>query len=145
MVSWCIGQQLKMSMIQVISHSASGGGIAVDRTPFYGIKLPSEVKKLIQLSKTVEHATMRKILKCSYTSCHVIVQLLYWTFCVGVLLYLERGEGEEDQLTAVQGPKCTQETTRVLFAGMLTLLSSALRTPGLKPEVRTYAHRKHHI
>lgn len=55
----------KMSMIQVISHSGGAGGIAADRTPFYGIKLPSEVKKLLQLSKTVEHATMRKILKCT--------------------------------------------------------------------------------
>ncbi len=55
-------KKLKMSMIQVISHS--GSGIAADRTPFYGIKLPSEVKKLVQLSKTVDHATLRKILKC---------------------------------------------------------------------------------
>lgn len=53
-----------MSMVQVISHSGRGGGLAADRTPFYGIKLPSEVKKLVQLAKTVEHATVRKVLKC---------------------------------------------------------------------------------
>ena len=52
----------KMSMVQVISHS--GGGLAADRTPFYGIKLPPEVKKLVQLSKKIEHGTIRKILKC---------------------------------------------------------------------------------
>lgn len=50
-----------MSMVQVMSHS--GGGLAADRTPFYGIKLPPEVKKLVQLTKTVEHSTMKKILK----------------------------------------------------------------------------------
>ncbi|XP_064404733.1 COMM domain-containing protein 5-like isoform X2 [Halichondria panicea] len=103
-----------MSMIQVISHS--GSGIAADRTPFYGIKLPSEVKKLVQLSKTVDHTTLRKILKC-------------------VVMHVEMGEGYEDQLTALQGPKCSQETVRALFAGMLSLLTSALRTPGLKPEI----------
>lgn len=37
--------------------------MAADRTPFYGIKLPPEVKSLIQLSKKVEHSTMRKVLK----------------------------------------------------------------------------------
>ena len=50
-----------MSFVQVMSHS--GGGLAADRTPFYGIKLPPEVKNLIQLSKKVDHATMRKVLK----------------------------------------------------------------------------------
>lgn len=51
-----------MSFVQVMSHS--GGGLAADRTPFYGIKLPPEVKSLLQLSKKMEHATLRKVLKC---------------------------------------------------------------------------------
>ena len=54
-------KKLKMSFVQVMSHS--GGGMAADRTPFYGIKLPPEVKSLVQLSKKVEHSTMRKVLK----------------------------------------------------------------------------------
>lgn len=54
-----------MSFVQVMSHS--GGGLAADRTPFYGIKLPSEVKSLIQLYKKVDHATMRKVLKSKCT------------------------------------------------------------------------------
>ena len=40
--------------------------MAADRTPFYGIKLPPEVKSLVQLSKKVEHATMRKVLKSKF-------------------------------------------------------------------------------
>ena len=48
-------------MVQVMSHS--GRGLVSDRTPFYGIKLPPEVKKLVQLTKVVEHSTMKKILR----------------------------------------------------------------------------------
>ncbi len=47
--------------VQVMSHS--GGGQAADRTPFYGVKVPVEVKKLVQLSKGVERSTMKEVLK----------------------------------------------------------------------------------
>ena len=50
-----------MSVVQVMGQG--GGGYAADRTPFFGIKAPPEVKRLVHLSKTVEHATFRKILK----------------------------------------------------------------------------------
>ena len=50
-----------MAAVQVMAHS--GGGYATDRTPFFGIRVPPEVKKLIQLSKTVDQATFKKILK----------------------------------------------------------------------------------
>lgn len=50
-----------MSFVQVMSHS--GGGLGSDRTPFYGIKLPVEVKNLVKLCKTVERDTMREVLK----------------------------------------------------------------------------------
>lgn len=56
----------------------------------------------------------------------------------GVVQYLETGEGDEDQLAALQNTKCTQETIRVLYAGMYKVLSMALRTPSLKPEVLSY-------
>lgn len=125
-----------MSMIQVISHSGQGG-TAADRTPFYGIKLPPEVKKLVQLSKAVDHATVRKILKCMDTISYFRFHVVCCMCCAGVVMHVEMGEGYEDQLTALQGPKCSQETVRALFAGMLSLLTSALRTPGLKPEVDT--------
>ena len=54
-------KQKEMSFVQVMSHS--GGSLASDRTPFYGIKLPPEVKSTIKLCKTVEHGTVREILK----------------------------------------------------------------------------------
>ena len=50
-----------MSFVQVMSHS--GGSVGSDRTPFYGIKLPMEVKKMVQLSKTMEHSTLKAVLK----------------------------------------------------------------------------------
>ena len=49
-----------MSFVQVISHTEGG---EVDRTPFFGLKAPLEVKKLAQLCKSLEQATFRKILK----------------------------------------------------------------------------------
>lgn len=49
-----------MSFIQVMSHS---GGLASDRTPFYGAKLPVEIKKLVQLAKAMERNVTRQILK----------------------------------------------------------------------------------
>ncbi len=50
-----------MSFVQVMSHS--GGNVGSDRTPFYGIKTPVEVKKMAQLCKTVDQITRRAILK----------------------------------------------------------------------------------
>lgn len=49
-----------MSFVQVMSHS---GGMGTDRTPFYGIKLPLEVKNLVKLCKTVDRSTMKEVLK----------------------------------------------------------------------------------
>ena len=51
-----------MSVVQVMGQGG-GGGYAADRTPFFGIKTPPEVKRLVHLTKTVERATFRKILK----------------------------------------------------------------------------------
>ena len=55
------GRDLAMSFTQVMAHS--GGGLAADRTPFFGIKTPPEVKKLVQLSKSLDQGTFRKILR----------------------------------------------------------------------------------
>lgn len=49
-----------MSFVQVMSHS---GGMGTDRTPFYGIKVPVEVKAMVKLCKTVDRSTMKEILK----------------------------------------------------------------------------------
>ena len=51
---------LVMSFVQVMSHS---GALGSDRTPFYGVKVPVEVKSLVKLCKTVEHSLMKNVLK----------------------------------------------------------------------------------
>lgn len=51
-----------MSAVQVMAQS--GAGVAADRTPFFGIKAPAELKKLIQLSKTLDISVFKKVVKC---------------------------------------------------------------------------------
>ena len=41
----------------------AGGSLATDRTPFFGAKLPDEVKKSIALLKHLDQEVFRKILK----------------------------------------------------------------------------------
>lgn len=52
-----------------------------------------------------------------------------------VVQYVENGDGEEDQLSGLQSEKYTQEMLRTIFSGMHTVLTAALRQPGLKTEV----------
>ncbi len=48
---------------------------------------------------------------------------------------MEKGEGEEEALEGLQTEKCSQETVRLVYAGIHTLLLSALRQPNLKTQV----------
>ena len=48
---------------------------------------------------------------------------------------METGYGGEDQMVELQSEKCSQEMLRTIFSGMHTLLTAALRQPGLKVEV----------
>jgi len=41
----------------------AGSSLAADRTPFYGIKLPDEVKKSVPILKHLDQEIFRKILK----------------------------------------------------------------------------------
>ena len=52
----------KMSAVQVMAQS--GAGVAADRTPFFGIKTPLELKRLVQLSKTMDLPLFKEIVKC---------------------------------------------------------------------------------
>ena len=52
-----------------------------------------------------------------------------------VVHFLETGCGTEDSTTSLQSEKCPQETVRAVFAGIHTLLDTALRQPSLKLEV----------
>lgn len=56
-----------MSAVQVMAQSGLGGG-AADRTPFFGIKTPLELKKMIQLTKNLDMALFKKIVKCECRS-----------------------------------------------------------------------------
>ena len=58
--------------------------------------------------------------------------------CPVVVQYLETEEGEEEQLSALQSEKYTQEVLRAVFSGMHSVLAAALRQPGLKVEVHLY-------
>lgn len=62
-----------MSAVQVMAQSGVGG--AADRTPFFGIKAPQELKKLVQVSKTLDAAIFKKIVKCEGHLGHVITIL----------------------------------------------------------------------
>ena len=52
-----------------------------------------------------------------------------------VVQYVESGDGEEDLMSGLQSEKYTQEMLRAIFSGMYTVLTAALRQPGLKTEV----------
>ena len=52
-----------MSAVQVMAQSAVGSA-AADRTPFFGIKAPQELKRTVQLAKNLDTALFKNIVKC---------------------------------------------------------------------------------
>ena len=58
--AWLLGE---MSAVQVMAQSGLGGG-AADRTPFFGIKVPLELRKTVQLAKAMDISLFKKIVKC---------------------------------------------------------------------------------
>lgn len=52
-----------MSAVQVMAQSGVGGA-AADRTPFFGIKVPQELKRTIQLAKNMDASLFKKIVQC---------------------------------------------------------------------------------
>ena len=60
-----------------------------------------------------------------------------------VVQYLESGDGEEELMSGLQSEKYTQEMLRAIFSGMHTVLTAALRQPGLKTEVYIKQTIKH--
>jgi hypothetical protein len=51
-----------MSIIQV---TGSGGRTGVDRTPFYGGRIPPEIRSLIKPLSKLDKQIFRKILQCN--------------------------------------------------------------------------------
>lgn len=54
---------MKMSFVQVRERSGTGQALAANRTPFYGAKVPDEVKLMSKTLKGFDGATFKKILK----------------------------------------------------------------------------------
>lgn len=56
-----------MSFVQVRPSSGGGSGsLAAERTPFYGARVPDEVKLMFKAMKGSDAATVKKILKCIF-------------------------------------------------------------------------------
>ena len=61
-----VGVPLKMSFVQVRERSGSGLSTGTaDRTPFYGIRIPDEVKGMLKAIKGKDGETIKRILKCN--------------------------------------------------------------------------------
>ncbi|CAI8051104.1 COMM domain-containing protein 5 [Geodia barretti] len=103
-----------MSAVQVMAQSGAGG--AADRTPFYGIKVPQELRKTVQLAKNMDTALFKKIVQC-------------------VAEYVETGSGSRDCLSGLGKQTSPEEDIRTVFAGVHCVLTAALRTPKLKSAV----------
>ena len=50
-----------MSIIHV--KGGKGGGVPVDRTPFWGMKTPDEIKKMVKPLNQLEKQSFRQILQ----------------------------------------------------------------------------------
>ena len=62
--------------------------------------------------------------------------IFFYLFIILVVIRsLEDGALSDNELESLTNDKLTEETVRVLFAGLRSLLTSAIRQPNLKSEV----------
>ena len=79
--------KLKMSFVQV--RPSSGGGsqsLVAERTPFFGARVPEEVKLMYKALKSADEGTVKKIFKCTLESCLIanietILMSLFFSKC----------------------------------------------------------------
>lgn len=104
-----------MSIIQV---TGSGGSVGADRTPFYGVRIPTEIKTMIKPLSKFEKSSFRKMLQVIVTT-------------------LEGGNVEYKVLKELETKDFTQETISVIYMGLTKLVKCALRLPqpSLKQEL----------
>ncbi|KAK3099200.1 hypothetical protein FSP39_000932 [Pinctada imbricata] len=104
-----------MSIIQV---TGSGGSVPSDRTPFYGGRIPQEIKSLIKPLGKCDKQTFRK--------------LLQW-----IVAAMEGKDVEYENFKDLAVGDVTEEILTVIYTGLHSLLRSALRLPltSLKPEM----------
>jgi len=96
-----------MSILQV---KGAGGTIGVDRTAFYGGRVPQEIKVMVKPLSKLDKGSFRKILK-------VIIAVL---------------NGKEPRFENIQpliNDQLSEESLAVLYCGLSELLKRALRPP----------------
>ena len=122
-----------MSFVQVRPRSGSSQSLATDRTPFYGARVPDEVKVMLKALKSVNPATVKKILKCKSLTLHCTIQCTY--LYIVVVQGLEDNTLETDALLSVDPDKLHEEDVRIVYCGLLVILKLALKQKTLKQEV----------
>ncbi|XP_052793405.1 COMM domain-containing protein 5-like [Mya arenaria] len=104
-----------MSIIQV---TGTGKSVASDRTPFFGARIPIEIKSMIKPLSKLDKSVFRKILLLIVTA-------------------IEGNDVEFKQLKELESKDTDEETLSVIYSGLYKLLQSALRLPqeSLKQEL----------
>lgn len=104
-----------MSIIQV---TGSGGRTVVDRTPFYGGRIPPEIRSLIKPLSKLDKQTFRKILQL-------------------IVNAMEGKDVEFSQFKELETSNVNEEMLSVIYMGIYHLLKLAIRLPlvSLKPEM----------
>lgn len=104
-----------MSIIQV---KGSGGNVVSDRSPFYGGRVPPEIKAISKPMTKIDKQTFRKLLQMIVSS-------------------MEGKETDYAQLKELETGVFTEEVLSVVYTGLFSLLRRALRLPltSLKPEM----------
>lgn len=104
-----------MSIIQV---TGSGGRTVVDRTPFYGGRIPPEIRSLIKPLSKLDKQTFRKILQL-------------------IVNAMEGKDVEFSQFKELETTNVNEEMLSVIYMGIYHLLKLAIRLPlvSLKPEM----------
>ncbi|OWF53764.1 COMM domain-containing protein 5-like [Mizuhopecten yessoensis] len=104
-----------MSIIQV---KGSGGSVAVDRSPFYGGRVPQEIKAISKPMAKIDKQTFRKLLQMIVSS-------------------MEGKEIDCAVLEELEHDIFTKEVLSIVYTGLYSLLRRAIRLPltSLKPEM----------
>ncbi|XP_066286096.1 COMM domain-containing protein 5-like isoform X1 [Branchiostoma lanceolatum] len=107
-----------MSIIQVQSSKAGGSSTRADRTPFYGTRVPPEVKIMVKELKKLDKKTFRSLLTVAVTA-------------------LEGADVDSKSFTDLQTNGMTEDLINIIYSGLLSTLRLALRLPqtSLKPEL----------
>lgn len=99
-----------MTVMSIIQVTGSGKSVANDRTPFYGARIPTEVKSIVKPISKLDKNIFRKILLLIVTA-------------------IEGNSIEYKQLKELETKDFQEETLCVIYTGLLKLLQCALRLP----------------